>query len=892
MKRLKLLLLWLAFSQMGIAQTGHYFVSHYKPDNDNINYISYDIVQNPKGVLYFASRRGVLEFDGRDWQLVETKGAVYTLSVSSKGDVFAGGSRGFGKLGWNDQNVQQYFLLSDSLGGARNIFASVPLEDKIYFLNEWAVYEMDLNETKPRVTLASSSETGHFSGIFLIDNQLYLATEKKGLVHLSSSLEPAGFPELGDAEIIFSESSPDAKSYLIATDDGRLFLRRNGTTTVEFKPNDMLYLNNNVMANASWVTNTLVAIGTLRGGVVFVDVDTGETKDILHYFTGLPDNDVYAIHTDRHQGVWVAHDYGFTRIAPFLPFRTYNHYPGLVGNLLCVQSIGDQVYVGTTVGLFQLVREEIYEDETYTVTQSTTVTTPEETQEIQDEIRQTSKKNKFGFLSLKKKKKEEPTPATPKKQVVTIKPASTKTVTRQIQRKRKILKGVQYVFKPVEGISGKVDQLMVAENKLLCGGVGGVYEINGLQSSSVSRDPARTIYYANNLKQLLIGTYDDEITSFRNEQKGWQAADFPDSLSVYADYLFEDNLENLWICGRDLMYKVGIEDGQLLDIEKLPLPEAAVDRTVGLSYGSDVYVAQNGQFFQYASYKNAFVKYDSLPSPRKYFASGGSFWFYDGHRWRTIDKRLQGSIKTEWLGLFSDLRFLSPAEQGKSLWVITSTNELYKFAGDMANSPSVTNPLFLKEVRGTQSKLSVKKIMQVDETESALTFEFIQPEFVSLQAVEYRYFVKGLQKTWTDWSNLNNVIQFPFLPPGKYAVMVESKDLFGNVSKMESIDFKVVPPYWKRSWFYALEFFVFGTMVVLSLRLNVSQLKYRYLSRFLSALTIILLIQFIQTIIAVNLNFKSTPVAEFLVQVMIALMVLPVEEFMRKKMVQADKKIH
>ena len=87
-----------------------------------------------------------------------------------------------------------------------------------------------------------------------------------------------------------------------------------------------------------------------------------------------------------------------------------------------------------------------------------------------------------------------------------------------------------------------------------------------------------------------------------------------------------------------------------------------------------------------------------------------------------------------------------------------------KFSGDMANSPSVTNPLFLKEVRGTQSKLSVKKIMQVDETESALTFEFIQPEFVSLQAVEYRYFVKGLQKSWTDWSNLNNVIQFAFKP--------------------------------------------------------------------------------------------------------------------------------
>ena len=36
------------------AQTGHYFLSHYKPGNDNISYQSYDIQQDSQGILYFA----------------------------------------------------------------------------------------------------------------------------------------------------------------------------------------------------------------------------------------------------------------------------------------------------------------------------------------------------------------------------------------------------------------------------------------------------------------------------------------------------------------------------------------------------------------------------------------------------------------------------------------------------------------------------------------------------------------------------------------------------------------------------------------------------------------------------------------------------------------------
>jgi hypothetical protein len=435
-----------------------------------------------------------------------------------------------------------------------------------------------------------------------------------------------------------------------------------------------------------------------------------------------------------------------------------------------------------------------------------------------------------------------------------------------------------------------VDQLFVYENKLLCGGVGGVFEINGLTAQSVDREPVRNIFYSKYLQKLLLSTFDNKVKAFKSSPKGWIQSEFPDSLAIQADFMFEDNIQNLWLCGRKSVAKLGIEEGEILEAEYIPLPHVSVEKTVGLAYGQEVYLTQNGEFFHYASFKNAFVKYDSLPDSKKYFASAGYFWFYDGNKWRTVDRKLQGSIKTEWLKMFPDIRFLAPAEWGKSLWVITGSNELYQFSSDDHSASMLTNPLFLKEVRGQQLKFAPGHSYQIEEGESALTFEFIQPEYVSLQSVEYRYWVKGLQHDWSAWSNTNNTIPFPFLPPGKYSVVVQSRDLFGKVTELQSIEIRVLPPYWKRPWFYALEFLLFGSLVVLSLKMKGANTRYRFIHQFFSALTIIMLIQFLQTIVTANISLKSAPVADFFVQVLIALSVLPLEEFLRRRVLKAAEK--
>jgi hypothetical protein len=270
--------------------------------------------------------------------------------------------------------------------------------------------------------------------------------------------------------------------------------------------------------------------------------------------------------------------------------------------------------------------------------------------------------------------------------------------------------------------------------------------------------------------------------------------------------------------------------------------------------------------------------------PQKILASAGYFWFNDGHEWRTFDKTISDAMRLEWLKLFPDIRFLAPTGgDGKSMWVITSKNELYKFTAGKTDDEDASYPLFLREVRGKETKLGTIEPIDVDQLEGALAFEFIQPDFVSGEAIEYRYRVIGLSNEWSEWSSVNNIIPFPFLNPGRYELNVESRNLFGKATQLAPIHFIVRPPYWQTGWFYALEFFFFGALVILSMQLGAGgNRKYRLISRLLSLLTVIMLIQFIQTVAQSLITIQTTPVIDFFVQVGIALVILPLEGPLRK----------
>jgi hypothetical protein len=888
--RLLIILLFYVGCQNVIAQTGNYFLSHYAPAAEKVSYPSFDMVQGKTGVIYFAGQSGVMKFDGRNWDLISTKAAVYTLSISDKNDIYFGGVNGFGKTGVDEYGLPNYQAFSSDKDDAKNIFASLVLAERAYFLKDTKLFIVNIASEKIEKVIPVSSPQNLFTTLFEIQDKVYVGQEDGSLLLIESPEKgeikavKTTLPFAPQEEILFTEKSPSGR-YLIVAASGRVWINETSTGIRELKLKDSAFLVANVVVNGAWVNDDLIALGTLRGGILFADPQSGDTQEISNFFTGLPDNEVVAIMGDRSQGLWVTHAYGFTRIAPYLPFRTFNHYEGIEGNLLCAISFQNQVYVGTTLGLYKLDRLEMYEDEVYyvdkpvkgqPVVQPTKV---EETVSAQEE-RAKTKRGLFGFK--KRAAKEEKTQpaaavATPTASTTPKKPSIVKE-----RRTRKVLKGISYAYKKVNGINGKVTQLLEVDGKLTAAGASGVFEITESTSKTLIAQPVRTVFYSPALKQVFASTYEDNMLSFNVRPTAWVQTTLLDTLHDHISYIFEDHLKNIWLCAMHGAYKAETSDDGIFNVEFTPYAHATLDESVGFTYGKNVYIATQSEFDLYNSAKSTFSVYKEFV-PKKILASGGAFWFNDGHEWRTFDEK-GVAMKLEWLKLFPDIRFLAPTGEDNSLWVITSKNELYKFTAGKAADENSNYPLFLREVRGKENKLAPSESIEVGQLEGALAFEFIQPDFVSGEAVEYQYRVIGMSDAWSGWSSLNNVIPFPYLTPGTYELNVESKNLFGKISQLAPVHFKITPPWWKQLWFYALEFFFFGALVLLSMQLGAGNSRYRFISRLLSLLTVIMLIQFIQTAAQSLITIQTNPVMDFFIQVAIALVILPLEGPLRKFM--------
>jgi hypothetical protein len=220
------------------------------------------------------------------------------------------------------------------------------------------------------------------------------------------------------------------------------------------------------------------------------------------------------------------------------------------------------------------------------------------------------------------------------------------------------------------------------------------------------------------------------------------------------------------------------------------------------------------------------------------------------------------------------------------LWIITGANELLQFNSEAQRKDEVLFPVILKSIENDHRLLPRKGFIKIDQDKSSLKVEVIRPDFIGARFIEYRYLLEGLNKQWSEWSTSYNIIPFPYLPTGEYKLFVQAKDIFGRINELDPVKVEVVPPYWKQTWFFAAEFSVFVFLVLLSFRLSY---RFIFISRILSLLSIIIFIEFIQTIAGSTIS-KSTPALDFLIQVAIAFMILPIEGFLRRYFLHAITK--
>lgn len=868
MRSISTLLLFI-ISAVALGQTGTYVLRHYQPEGETAGQTAFDIIQDNNGLMYFAVSRGILRFDGKSWDLIRTGGAIYDLFVQEN-ILYTAGSRGAGRMDISRVAGQTHTLIPSAVPAP--VFQIAAASGNIFFVGDRNIYCLAADSV--RFIAQAPSE---WISVASIGGNVYASSaHDKAFLIRDNKLTQPQHPLLQNTSIVFAETWNN--STLFCTTDNQLYLLEPEKLFRRIKLVDSAYADAGVIVNGCWVTPDLIALGTLRGGVMFVNPHNGRTEQIINYMAGLPDNEVYALATDKSKNVWIAHRYGFTRIAPFLPFRSFAHYPGLQGNSLCAERHSNSVYVGTSLGLYRLNREDRYDEIVYYVSVPVTGRTSQKNTgkntQTEEPRPEKDRSGLFGFL-----RKHKPTVRTQAPD------AEAKEVTvsyRREKRTRRTLRSSEYAFRKIPGIDARVSQLLIWDGKLIASGLAGVWEVENEKARLVLDEPVRYVLTQPGANTLLAISYEGKL--YRLHSTGRSEPYTVSDTSGYAvQYAFAGKDSSVWLCGTEIIYRL-TKNGEL---KKLPIENPDYGPVYGVIHQNHVLFLASGKAYALNEHTFRLSVIDSLYGISEVLPDGQSLWLRSEKGWRILGTSVSAEAASL-LSVIPDITGIHAEQSTGNLWIATSGGELIYFRRDAVLPVAVYYPLLLKSVSINHQPVdaSQRSIRLVGEA-NPLRIHVVLPEYSSPDLVQYRYKLGGLNSEWSSWSQGHATLDFPFLPEGKYRLEIQAQTHSGYITDPEVLHIHVLPPYWNRWWFYALEFGVFSLLVISSFRLSS---RYRIISRVLSLLSIIILIEFIQTVAGTTFALEGGPVVEFLVQVGIAFIILPVEGFLRNFMIRSIEK--
>ncbi len=87
-----------------------------------------------------------------------------------------------------------------------------------------------------------------------------------------------------------------------------------------------------------------------------------------------------------------------------------------------------------------------------------------------------------------------------------------------------------------------------------------------------------------------------------------------------------------------------------------------------------------------------------------------------------------------------------------------------------------------------------------------LSFDYSGLQYSNQDKVVYRYFLEGIDKTWSHISSENSSENYRDLSPGNYTFKVAAKGFNSDWGPASEFKFTILPPWWQTKWAYALYF--------------------------------------------------------------------------------------
>lgn len=299
---------------------------------------------------FFATQDGMIQYDGSSalFFTLNNKYSLRSVAVDrERNRVYAGGISEFGYFEPSTDRSLSYVCLSDSVGDDRHIG------------NIWGIYPShDTVIAQGDVEILIYDEKSNTHEIIdagckldcseMIDGVLWLGTDD-GLKFLMGrrAADCPGAEVLKGARI--RAILPFEGSVIVVTADKGVYRYDKGTLTrLEGASKAAGALGEVFSAD---VKGSLLALGSIDNGIGVVNLTSGTMVE-YNEGNGLQNNTVLKLKFDTQGDLWGALDLGITKIRMTYPVETLNNNAIPIGSGSALATMGGKMYMGTNRGLF------------------------------------------------------------------------------------------------------------------------------------------------------------------------------------------------------------------------------------------------------------------------------------------------------------------------------------------------------------------------------------------------------------------------------------------------------------------------------------------------------------------------------------------------------------
>lgn len=345
-------MLWLAIAciHTAVAKTFMPIISHYSPLDYRMGLQNWACTQDSRGTMYFGNNDGILAYDGYSWHTAKLPSRGIVRALLADGErVYAGGYTDFG------------YFRRDSIGTLR-YHSLWPKNYKTHDDEVWNIVKDGLGN----IWFQSFSSYFCYDGsrvrayynkekkplwFFNVRGTIYAQVINGGLCRMTrGTLLPVAGRETFGGDNVVGLHPYGEKGMLAATASHGLYILEGSQAKKLNTDADALLRQSIINRTIQLSPRTLVA-GTIKGGVMAIDIESG--RCLWHYDrgNGLGNNTVLGLFAGRAGNVWVALDNGLSLIHTALPVEVAR-LDG-IGMVYGMTMQGDIIYLATNQAVWR-----------------------------------------------------------------------------------------------------------------------------------------------------------------------------------------------------------------------------------------------------------------------------------------------------------------------------------------------------------------------------------------------------------------------------------------------------------------------------------------------------------------------------------------------------------